>query len=53
MDTLIALKRPVFDLLAYSIKILLDRIAYRPYLKLKCKFKLMDKTEWKALNANI
>ena len=53
MDTLIALKSPVFDLLAYSIKLLVDRIPYGLYFNLKCKFKLMGKTEWKALNANI
>ena len=53
IDILIALKSQVFDLLTYSIKLLVDRITYKPYFKLKCKFKLTGKTGWKVLNVNI
>ena len=44
METLIALKSPM---------LLVDRMIYGHDINLKCKFKLMGKTEWKALNTNI
>ena len=50
MDTSIALKCPVFDLLTYSIKLVVlvvDRILYGLY------FKLVGESEWKDFNANI
>ena len=41
MDTLITLKRLVFDLLTYYMESSVDRIPYGPHFNLKCKFKLI------------
>ena len=42
IETLIALESPVFDLLTYSVKLLVDHM----HFNIKCKLELMDKTEW-------
>ena len=47
------MKNSGFDLLTYSVKLLLDLRVYKPYFNLKCKFKLIGKTKEQDLNANI
>ena len=53
METLIVLNYRVFDLLTYTMNLLVDLISYGLAFNLKCEFKLIGYREWKNLKANI